>query len=177
MKPWSHLVAGITLLGLVSACYQNPAAGGSGGPQICDQYNAPTPPPGYDENGCWEPAEYFERAPEVIPSVAPSDPLLRIEATGQAPMGIEGTLFFVRAMSPTARIVLEREWMWPSLDQQIPPGAYQVTAFARTCDANCDYLDPTIISCTIDVVAEPSFTYTMSYDVQSDGSIKCSLNQ
>jgi hypothetical protein len=149
---------------------------GSGGAKICDQYDASPMPPGYDSNGCWTPTEYFERAPEVIPEVGVGAPLLRLEASGPTPMGIEGTLFFIRVLSPTAKIVLDREWEWPSMKQKIPPGAYQVTAYARTCDANCDFLDPTMLSCTVDLVAQPSMTYTMTYTVSRRGTIDCNVD-
>jgi hypothetical protein len=147
----------------------------AGGPSICNQYNAPSIPVGYDEDGCWHPDEYYEAPPEVIPTVGEGAPRLRIDASGPRPMGIEGTLFFVRVTSPTARVVLERTWEWPELEQEIPPGAYQVTAYARTCDGNCELLDPTMLSCTIDLVAEPSGTYTMSWEVHERGTARCRL--
>jgi hypothetical protein len=149
------------------------------GVQICDQYDAPSIPPGYDTNGCWAPTEYFEAAPEVIPSVDVSAPTLLLQASGTAPMGTEGTLYFIRAVSPTARVVLERKWEWPSLEQRIPPGAYQVTIYARTCDANCGSLDPSMLSCTVDVLAEPSMTYTIAYDVSSgiDAGASCRVDR
>ncbi len=135
--------------------------------QICDQYDAPSIPPGYDENGCWAPTEYFEAAPEVIPVVGLGAATLLLGATGTAPMGIEGTLFFFRVVSPTARVVLERQWQWPSLEQRVPPGSYQITIYARFCDANCGYLDPSMLSCTVDILAEPSMTYAIAYNVTS----------
>jgi hypothetical protein len=135
------------------------------GTQICDQYDAPSIPPGYDKHGCWTPTEYFEAPPEVIPPVDAAAPKLLLRASGTEPMGIEGTLYFIRAVSPTVRIVLARQWEWPSLDQRVPPGAYQVTIYARTCDANCGYLDPSMLSCTVDLLAEPSTTYTIRYHV------------
>jgi len=144
-----------------------------GGVQICNHYDDSPIPPGYDANGCWAPTEYFERAPEVIPEVDAVAPVLRIEATGDAPMGIEGTLYFVRVVSPTGRVVLEREWDWPSLEQKVPPGAYQVTVYARACDANCGTLDPAMLSCTVDILAEPSMTYAMTYRVAPDWTISC----
>jgi len=149
------------------------AAPVQGGTMICNHYDASPIPSGYDSNGCWVPSEYLERGPEVIPPVEATAPTLRIEASGTAPMGIEGTLFFVRVMSPTSRIVLEREWQWPSMEQQVPPGSYQVTAWARTCDGNCDLLDPPTLSCTVDLLAEPSFTYTMTYEVSDDWEVSC----
>lgn len=148
-------------------------AGTWGGVQICEHYDDDPIPPGYDENGCWSPTEYFERAPEVIPEVDDSAPVLRIEAAGDIPGGIEGELFFVRAISPTGRIVLDRDWEWPGMDQQVPPGAYQVTAYLRYCDGDCSKLDPPVRSCTVDILAEPSFTYTMTYDTNADGTVGC----
>jgi hypothetical protein len=147
----------------------------AGGATICDKYDVPSMPAGYDEDGCWHPDEYFEAPPEVIPAVGEGAPLLRIDASGPMPMGIEGTMFFVRVTSPTARVVLERTWEWPVLEQRIPPGAYQVTAYARTCDGNCESLDPTMLSCTIDDVAAPSGTYTMRWEVQDRGTATCRL--
>jgi hypothetical protein len=150
-----------------------PTAGPLGVVRICEHYDDDPIPPGYDENGCWSPTEYFERAPEVIPEVDDFAPVLRIEATGDIPGGIEGELFFVRVSSPTGRIVLERDWEWPGMEQQVPPGAYQVTAYMRLCDGNCGLLDPTMLSCTADILAEPSFTYTMTYDTNADGTVSC----
>ena len=31
-------------------------------------------------------------------------------------------MFFVRAVSPSGRVVLERDWEWPGMEQQVPPG-------------------------------------------------------
>ena len=59
------------------------------------------------------------------------------------------------------------------MEQQVPPGAYQVTAYFRYCDGNCNLLDPTTMSCTVDILAEPSFTYTMTYDTNADGTVSC----
>lgn len=151
----------------------DPTAESLGGVMICEHYDDSPIPPGYDANGCWSPTEYFERAPEVIPEVDAVAPLLRIEASGDVPMGIEGTLYFVRVVSPTGRVVLERDWEWPSLEQKVPPGAYQVTAYSRACDGNCDQLDPTMLSCTVDLLAEPSMSYTMTYRVAPDRTISC----
>jgi hypothetical protein len=156
-----------------------PSQGPLTGVQICDQYDAPSIPPGYDTNGCWAPTEYFEAAPEVIPSVGVAAPTLLLQASGTVPMAIEGTLLFIRAVSPTARVVLERQWDWPGIEQQVPPGAYQVTIYARTCDANCGSLDPSMLSCTVDVLAEPSMTYTIAYDVSSgiDAGASCRVDR
>jgi hypothetical protein len=76
-------------------------------------------------------------------------------------------------VSPSGRVVLERDWEWPGVDQRIPPGAYQVTAYSRTCDGNCDVVDPASFSCTIDVLAEPSFTYTMKYQFSREQDVSC----
>ena len=146
---------------------------GGGGVTICSHYDDSPIPSGYDSNGCWTSPDFLERGPEVIPEVDSTSPLLRIEASGTAPEGFEGTLFFVRVMSTTSQIVLEREWQWPSMEQQIPPGAYQVTAWARTCDGNCGSLDPPIVSCTVDILAEPSFEYTMTYEVTAGEDASC----
>ena len=151
----------------------SPDSAPGGGVQICNQHDASPIPPGYDSNGCWGTSDYFGRPPEVIPEPGPAAPLIRIEGSGTAPLGIEGTLFFVRAVSPSGTVVLDREWEWPSLEQSVPPGAYQVTAYARSCDANCDYLDPPAFSCTVEILAEPSMTYTMTYLVGNGASVSC----
>ena len=156
---------------LLAACSMG--AGTGGGVTICEHYKDSPIPAGYDSNGCWTEPDYFAQPDEVLPEVDASSPFLRIEASGNAPMGIEGTLFFVRAVSPSGEVSLYREWDWPSLSQQVPRGAYQVTAFARGCDANCDNLAPPGLSCTVDILAEPSMAYTMSYVVGSDGRISC----
>jgi hypothetical protein len=148
---------------------------GGRGVQICEQYDASPIPPGYDENGCWSSPDYFARPPEVIPEVGKAAPLLRIEASGNAPIGIEGTLFFVRAVAPSGTVILEREWDWPSMEQAVPPGAYQLTAYARICDGNCGMLDPPAFSCTIDVLAQPSMTYTMNYTVHERSRPSCDV--
>ena len=156
------LAATLIAVGL-GACAAVGSGMGGGGVTICEHYKDSPIPAGYESPGCWTYSEYFAQADEVIPVVEASAPRLRIEGSGNAPMGIEGSLFFVRAVSPSGRVVLHREWDWPSLSQQIPPGAYQVTAFVRGCDGNCDNLDPPGRSCTIDVLAEPSMNYIMSY--------------
>ncbi len=158
--PW--ILAGCAALG-----------GLGGGVTICNHYKDSPIPAGYDSNGCWTSTDYFARPDEVLPSVDATSPRLRIEASGNAPMGIEGTLFFVRAVSPSGKVKLHREWRWPSVTQQIPPGAYQVTAYARGCDGNCDSLDPPFLSCTADILAEPAMTYVVHYVVDSDGRISC----
>jgi len=161
----------VTLAWTLAACQSAP----SGGTQICEHYDDDPIPPGYDENGCWAPTEYFERGPEVIPDAGANAPVLRLEASGEFPGGMEGQIFFARVMSPTSRIVLERDWDWPGFEQEIPPGAYQVTAWARYCDGNCDLLDPPMLSCTVDVLAEPSMTYTLSYETALDGGVDCAI--
>jgi len=150
-----------------------PASTPASGVRICDADLAGTN--GRDENGCWFPGYYFEAPPEVIPQITDSDPLIRVVAQGEAPMGIEGTLFFVRAMNPIDQVILARQWDWPGMEQRIPAGAYQVTIYARTCDANCGYLDPTTYSCTVDVLAEPATTNTIQYDVSDRGKVSCEL--
>ncbi|HEX5039627.1 MAG TPA: hypothetical protein VFW95_05785 [Candidatus Limnocylindria bacterium] len=160
-------------IGLVSILAACGAVTDLTGVKVCSHYDDSPIPPGYDENGCWSPPEYFERAPEVIPDVDDAAPVLRIEARGNAPTGMEGTLYFVRVVSPSGRVVLEREWDWPGMDQQVPPGAYQVTAYSRTCDGNCGSLDPATLSCTVDILAEPSMSYTVTYHVTGDGTISC----
>jgi len=145
------------------------------GVKICEQYDASPIPPGYDADGCWSSQDYFARPPVVVPEVSDAAPLLRIEASGNAPIGIEGTLFFVRAVAPSGTVILEREWDWPSMQQEVPPGAYQVTAYARVCDGSCDYLDPPGFSCTVDVLAQPSMTYTMTYVVHDHSPTSCDL--
>ena len=92
-------------------------------------------------------------------------------------MGIEGTLFFVRAVSPSGKVKLHREWRWPGVTEQIPPGAYQVTAYARGCDGNCDSLDPPFLSCTADILAEPAMTYVVHYVVGGDGQSASKRNR
>jgi hypothetical protein len=160
----------IAIVAILAACG---VAESRDGVMICEHYDDDPIPPGYDENGCWAPTEYFELAPTVIPEVDDVAPVLRIEATGDVPAGIEGQLFFVRAISPTGRIVLDRDWEWPGMEQKVPPGAYQVTAYLRYCDGNCSLLDPPTMSCTVDLLAEPSFTYTITYEAHGDGSVSC----
>ena len=147
-----------------------------GGVTICEHYDDSPMPPGYTSDGCWTADDYFQAPPEVNPDVTDSDPILRIEASGSAPFGIEGTLFFVRVVSPSGKVVMEREWQWPSMNHRIPPGAYQVTAYARTCDGNCGLLDPPGDSCTVDLLAEPSMTLTMSYSVAHGGTVDCDVS-
>ena len=164
-------VLAIALVAILAAC--GTGAEANNGVKICEHYDDDPIPPGYDENGCWSPTEYFERAPEVIPDVDDFAPVLRIDGTGSPPGGIEGQLFFVRVSSPTGRIVLERDWEWPSMEQQVPAGSYQVTAYMRFCDGSCELLDPAMLSCTTDILAEPSFTYAMTYHVNDDGTTDC----
>ena len=159
----------------LAACAVVTGSGGGGGVTICEHYKDSPLPAGYESPGCWTSTEYFAQADEVIPKVEASSPLLRIEGLGNAPMGIEGTLFFVRAMSPSGTVVLHREWDWPSLSQQIPAGPYQVTAFVRGCDGNCDNLDPLGASCTVDILAEPSMNYTMTYAFTESGKVSCDV--
>ena len=168
----AKLLLAASLAWVLAACTW---ASSGGGATICEQYDASPIPPGYDAKGCWTSADYFARPPEVIPEVGDAAPLLRVEATGNRPRGIEGTLFFVRAVSPSGKVILEREWDWPSMEQELPPGAYQVTAYARVCDGNCDNLDPPALSCTVDVLAQPSVTYTMAYAVHDHSPISCAL--
>ena len=149
--------------------------GGGGGVTICEHYKDSPLPAGYESPGCWTYPEYFALPDDVIPEVEASAPRLRIEGSGNAPTGIEGSLFFVRAISPSGTVVLHREWDWPSLSQQIPPGAYQVTAFVRSCDANCGNPAPPFASCTIDVLAEPSMNYIMSYTFGGNGEVNCDV--
>ena len=167
-------VAALPLVLGLASCALATGLGG-GGVTICNHYKDSPIPAGYDSNGCWTSTDYSARPEDVIPTVDASAPRLRIEASGNAPIGIEGTLFFVRALSPSGKIVLHRDWDWPSLSQQVPPNAYQLTAYARTCDGNCDNLDPPFLSCTVDVLAEPSMTYTMSYVVAESGRISCDV--
>jgi hypothetical protein len=114
-----------------------------------------------------------ERAPEVIPETDATAPTLQIEASGQPPTGIEGATYFVRVVSPTGTVVLEREWQWPSFEQNVRPGTYKVTAYSRTCSGNCAFLGPAMLSCTVDILAEPSMTYTLTYHATGDGGVTC----
>ena len=146
------------------------------GVQICETELANAV--GRDKNGCWFPGNYFEAPPEVIPQVKPGAPLIRLLTSGQAPMtSLEGTLFFIRAVSPIDRVVLARQWTWPGMEQRVPAGAYQVTIYARPCDANCGNLDPTVLSCTVDMLAEPATTKTIRYHVDDDSKVTCELDQ
>ena len=163
----SSRIIATALISILAAC--SPTAETPSGFMICEHYDDSPIPPGYDENGCWFPTEYMDQPPEVIPNVDGVAPVLRIDATGDAPIGIEGTMFFVRAVSPSGRVVLERDWEWPGMEQQVPPGIYQVTAYARVCAGNCERLDPPMMSCTADILLEPSFTYTMTYHVNATG--------
>lgn len=177
MKALRISIAAISILAIgLAGCATLETRFGGGGVTICNHYKDSPIPAGYDSNGCWSSTEYFAQADEVIPDVEASSPLLRIEGSGNAPMGIEGSLFFVRAISPSGTVVLHREWDWPSLSQQVPAGPYQVTAFARGCDGNCDYLDPPGGSCTVDVLAEPSMNYTMSYFFDGHGEVTCDVD-
>jgi len=166
------VAASLLSLGLAACAL---GAGGAGGVTICEHYKDSPLPAGYDAPGCWTEPDYFARPKDVIPDVEASSPRLRIAGSGNAAMGIEGSLFFIRAMSPAGEVVLHREWDWPNLTQQIPAGAYQVTAFVRGCDGNCDNLAPPARSCTIDVLAEPSMNYTMSYALADNGQVRCEV--
>jgi len=143
------------------------------GVAICDPARAGAS--GRDENGCWYPENYFEAPPEVVPQVGPGAPVVQVLASGTRPMGIEGTLFFLRAVSPIDEVIVARQWIWPTMEQAVPAGAYQVTIYARSCDANCDFLDPTDFSCSVDLLAEPATTYTIHYDVDDRGNVTCEL--
>ena len=103
--------------------------------------------------------------PIVIPLAGLGAPTLRVRASGIEPIGFEGALYFIRAAPPGGRVVLQRQWEWPTVDQRIPAGRYQVTIYTRVCDANCGFLDPAMLSCTVDLVAEPSRTYAIEYRV------------
>ena len=143
------------------------------GVQICDANRAGAL--GRDANGCWYPGNYFEAPPEVLTQVGVGAPLIQVLASGQQPMGLEGTLFFIRAVSPIDEVILARQWTWPGMEQRVPAGAYQVTIYGRTCDANCGSLDPTFGSCTVDMLAEPATTMTIRYDVDNRSNVTCSL--
>ena len=103
--------------------------------------------------------------PIVIPLAGLGAPTLRIRASGIEPIGFEGALYFVRAAPPGGRVVLQRQWEWPTVDQRIPAGRYQVTIYTRMCDANCGFLDPPTLSCSVGLLAEPFRTYAIEYHV------------
>jgi hypothetical protein len=46
---------------------------------------------------------------------------------------------------------------------------------AVTVAALAEGIDPTMLSCTIDVLAGPSGTYTMSWEVHDRGTATCRL--
>lgn len=171
-----HVPALLLVMLLAAACTAiggDPVFGGPGGVTSCD---GASPRPGIDENGCWHIPDYFAVPPEVVPSVDETAATVVIDGSGSPPEWIEGGIFFVRAVSTSGEVVLEQRFDWPGSEVQIPPGYYQVTLYARSCDANCDYLAPPTFSCTVDLIAEPSRTFTIDYHLETPASYTSSYD-
>ena len=120
--------------------------------------------------GCWEAPDSHAVPPEVVPSTGPDAAVVSIKGSGSPPGWIEGGIFFVRAVSPSGATVLEQRFNWPGEDVSVPPGVYQVTMFARSCDGNCDSLAAPTLSCTVDLLAEPSRTFVLAYELHVPAS-------
>lgn len=154
----------VALVVIVAGCASGgPTTGGttSDGATWCDYL--PHSRPGIDENGCWQLPDYWAVAPEVLPPATGESAILTIEIAGSDPGWMEGGIFFIRAVTPAGRTVLETRLTGPAPEQAIPAGVYQVTMFARPCDGNCDLLDPPTLSCVVDLLAEPALAYTIHY--------------
>jgi hypothetical protein len=71
------------------------------------------------------------------------------------PPGIEGALLFIRLADAHGRVILDRQFSWPSDRQAIPPGTYALTAYWRRCNGNCDNLGGEAPFCELSVRAGP----------------------
>jgi hypothetical protein len=120
--------------------------------------------------GCWEAPDSHDVPPEVVPPTGPDAAVMSIRGSGSPPGWMEGGIFFIRAVSPSGTTVLEQRFNWPSDDVPVPPGQYQVTLFARSCDGNCDSLSAPTLSCTLDLLAEPTRTFVLAYELHVPAS-------
>lgn len=162
----------VALVVIVAGC----AFGGTTSGEVtwCDYL--PLSRPGIDENGCWQLPDYWAVPPEILPPASDESAVLAIEGAG-TPLGwMEGGIFFIRAVTPAGRTVLETRFDWPRANQPVPAGVYQVTMFARGCNGNCDLLSPPILSCVVDLLAEPALSYTIHYALSTSTRVDSSTD-
>jgi hypothetical protein len=90
-------------------------------------------------------------------------------------LGIEGFKSFVRATAPSGQVVLEQMYDWPTTEQKLSPGHYQLTLYQRNCDGNCDFLDPPALSCILDMSLEEGDARTISVTITGFDKVACEV--
>jgi hypothetical protein len=109
----------------------------------------------------------FEPMHETVPGDAKDGATLTVTPvdTTLNPTPIEGYVTFVRLENADGEVVMDQR-TGESLMHVVPAGDYWLSAYLRTCDANCAYLDPAQDVCSLDVSLMAGESYRVEVSMQ-----------
>ena len=86
----------------------------------------------------WQGLPLDPSAANVVPFVGLDSAIIEtVGAEEGLTPGVEGSVLFVRLVSPEGSTVLDRPFEWPADQQRISPGQYALNVYWRGCNGNC----------------------------------------
>jgi hypothetical protein len=170
-------IAAAAMLGVLALGGCGRFGAGSGSPAVATPTPLPTPIVTTDTSilvitGSKDHQAITDPLRQVRQVEGPHDAAVTVNFTHPQLLGIEGAVEFLQATNAEQDVVLDAVIDEGGATVQMTPGTYRLTAYYRTCDGNCGFLDPPDTFCSADATLAPNGRYRLAVDMTAN---RCTL--